>query len=183
MQLNMLQMQRPGGMGFGTPMMNGSIGYEERAQNINQLVLEWALRQAKNARHPSPAILEQSTSGISFENFSTIPNSMGHVSVGSIVKKVSHKKTVTPYLHGSGTFKIESSHHLARFWGQRKNRSQMNYDKLSRSLRQYYKKGREEGSEQRVNDNFRNHPETGEETTSGVQVLASLQPLGLGPDG
>jgi hypothetical protein len=40
-----------------------------------------------------------------------------------------------------GTFKIESSHHLARYWGQRKNRSQMNYDKLSRSLRQYYKKG------------------------------------------
>uniref|UniRef100_A0A0N5CVU4 DNA-binding protein D-ETS-4 n=1 Tax=Thelazia callipaeda TaxID=103827 RepID=A0A0N5CVU4_THECL len=40
-----------------------------------------------------------------------------------------------------GTFKIESSHHLARFWGQRKNRTQMNYDKLSRSLRQYYKKG------------------------------------------
>ncbi|VDO91772.1 unnamed protein product [Heligmosomoides polygyrus] len=39
-----------------------------------------------------------------------------------------------------GTFKIESSHHLARFWGQRKNRAQMNYDKLSRSLRQYYKK-------------------------------------------
>uniref|UniRef100_F1LGW8 DNA-binding protein D-ETS-4 n=1 Tax=Ascaris suum TaxID=6253 RepID=F1LGW8_ASCSU len=33
-----------------------------------------------------------------------------------------------------GTFKIESSHHLARFWGQRKNRAQMNYDKLSRSL-------------------------------------------------
>ncbi|CAJ0937925.1 unnamed protein product, partial [Mesorhabditis belari] len=40
-----------------------------------------------------------------------------------------------------GTFKIESSHALARIWGQRKNRSQMNYDKLSRSLRQYYKKG------------------------------------------
>lgn len=40
-----------------------------------------------------------------------------------------------------GTFKIESSHHLARYWGIRKNRSAMNYDKLSRSLRQYYKKG------------------------------------------
>ncbi|KAI6222348.1 DNA-binding protein D-ETS-4 [Aphelenchoides fujianensis] len=40
-----------------------------------------------------------------------------------------------------GTFKIESSNHLARFWGLRKNRTQMNYDKLSRSLRQYYKKG------------------------------------------
>lgn len=41
-----------------------------------------------------------------------------------------------------GTFKIESSLLLARYWGQRKNRSQMNYDKLSRSLRQYYKKGK-----------------------------------------
>ncbi|CAK5081321.1 unnamed protein product [Meloidogyne enterolobii] len=40
-----------------------------------------------------------------------------------------------------GTFKIESSHHLARYWGIRKNRAAMNYDKLSRSLRQYYKKG------------------------------------------
>jgi hypothetical protein len=37
--------------------------------------------------------------------------------------------------------KIESSHSLARYWGLRKNRSAMNYDKLSRSLRQYYKKG------------------------------------------
>ena len=41
----------------------------------------------------------------------------------------------------AGTFKIESSHHLARYWGIRKNRMAMNYDKLSRSLRQYYKKG------------------------------------------
>lgn len=41
----------------------------------------------------------------------------------------------------TGTFKIESSHHLARYWGIRKNRMAMNYDKLSRSLRQYYKKG------------------------------------------
>jgi hypothetical protein len=39
-----------------------------------------------------------------------------------------------------GTFKIESSHNLARLWGLRKNRAAMNYDKLSRSLRQYYKK-------------------------------------------
>lgn len=39
-----------------------------------------------------------------------------------------------------GTFKIESSHNLARLWGARKNRSAMNFDKLSRSLRQYYKK-------------------------------------------
>jgi len=42
--------------------------------------------------------------------------------------------------HSAGIFKIEDSHKLARLWGQRKNRPAMNYDKLSRSLRQYYKK-------------------------------------------
>lgn len=30
---------------------------------------------------------------------------------------------------------------MARLWGVRKNRPAMNYDKLSRSIRQYYKKG------------------------------------------
>jgi len=30
---------------------------------------------------------------------------------------------------------------VAKLWGERKNRPQMNYDKLSRSIRQYYKKG------------------------------------------
>lgn len=41
----------------------------------------------------------------------------------------------------SGIFKIEDSVRVARLWGQRKNRPAMNYDKLSRSIRQYYKKG------------------------------------------
>ncbi|KAL2090987.1 hypothetical protein ACEWY4_013250 [Coilia grayii] len=40
-----------------------------------------------------------------------------------------------------GIFKIEDSAQVARLWGQRKNRPAMNYDKLSRSIRQYYKKG------------------------------------------
>jgi SAM pointed domain-containing ETS transcription factor len=40
-----------------------------------------------------------------------------------------------------GIFKIEDSQRVARLWGQRKNRPAMNYDKLSRSIRQYYKKG------------------------------------------
>ncbi len=41
----------------------------------------------------------------------------------------------------AGIFKIEDSVRVAKLWGQRKNRPAMNYDKLSRSIRQYYKKG------------------------------------------
>ena len=41
----------------------------------------------------------------------------------------------------NGVFKIEDSVRVARLWGARKNRPAMNYDKLSRSIRQYYKKG------------------------------------------
>ena len=39
-----------------------------------------------------------------------------------------------------GIFKIEDSSYVAKLWGLRKNRPAMNYDKLSRSIRQYYKK-------------------------------------------
>lgn len=45
------------------------------------------------------------------------------------------------FLLSKGIFKIEDSAHVARLWGIRKNRPAMNYDKLSRSIRQYYKKG------------------------------------------
>ncbi|XP_022653351.1 protein C-ets-1-like isoform X2 [Varroa destructor] len=40
-----------------------------------------------------------------------------------------------------GIFKIEDSVRVAKLWGRRKNRPAMNYDKLSRSIRQYYRKG------------------------------------------
>lgn len=40
-----------------------------------------------------------------------------------------------------GVFKIEDSVKVAKLWGKRKNKPKMNYDKLSRSIRQYYKKG------------------------------------------
>ena len=36
---------------------------------------------------------------------------------------------------------IVDSVRVAELWGKRKNRPAMNFDKLSRSLRQYYKKG------------------------------------------
>ena len=40
-----------------------------------------------------------------------------------------------------GIFKIVDSVRLAELWGKTKNYPAMNFDKLSRSLRQYYKKG------------------------------------------
>ena len=39
-----------------------------------------------------------------------------------------------------GIFRITDSSQVASLWGKRKNRPAMNYDKLSRSIRQYYKK-------------------------------------------
>ncbi|CAE1238190.1 SPDEF [Acanthosepion pharaonis] len=52
-----------------------------------------------------------------------------------------HNNCIRWLSNKDGIFKIEDSAHVARLWGQRKNRPAMNYDKLSRSLRQYYKKG------------------------------------------
>lgn len=39
-----------------------------------------------------------------------------------------------------GEFKLQNSEEVARMWGLRKNKTNMNYDKLSRALRYYYDK-------------------------------------------
>ena len=39
-----------------------------------------------------------------------------------------------------GEFKLHNSEEVARMWGLRKNKTNMNYDKLSRALRYYYDK-------------------------------------------
>ncbi|XP_053281518.1 SAM pointed domain-containing Ets transcription factor [Pleuronectes platessa] len=58
-----------------------------------------------------------------------------------LLKPHSYSRCIRWINKEKGIFKIEDSAHVARLWGIRKNRPAMNYDKLSRSIRQYYKKG------------------------------------------
>ncbi len=77
----------------------------------------------------------------------TAPSPNGsHIHLWQFLKELLSQPTV----HGSairwldrqrGVFKIEDSVRVAKLWGKRKNRPAMNYDKLSRSIRQYYRKG------------------------------------------
>ncbi|XP_022258259.1 DNA-binding protein D-ETS-4-like isoform X3 [Limulus polyphemus] len=76
----------------------------------------------------------------------TRPGSHSHIHLWQFLKELLSQ----PQMYGScirwldrpkSIFKIEDSVRVARLWGKRKNRPAMNYDKLSRSIRQYYKKG------------------------------------------
>ncbi|XP_069560520.1 SAM pointed domain-containing Ets transcription factor-like [Brachyistius frenatus] len=58
-----------------------------------------------------------------------------------LLKPHSYSRCIRWLNKEKGIFKIEDTAHVARLWGIRKNRPAMNYDKLSRSIRQYYKKG------------------------------------------
>lgn len=49
--------------------------------------------------------------------------------------------SVIKWTDPTGEFKVLETEELARLWGGRKGRNNMNYDKLSRSLRYYYDKG------------------------------------------
>ncbi|XP_071400044.1 ETS domain-containing protein Elk-3-like isoform X4 [Centroberyx affinis] len=51
----------------------------------------------------------------------------------------SHKHLIC-WTSGDGEFKLLKSEEVAKLWGLRKNKTNMNYDKLSRALRYYYDK-------------------------------------------
>lgn len=78
----------------------------------------------------------RSKSSRTFQSTSDIP-----ISVTDSVIQNSNQANFILISLPIGIFKIEDSAHVARLWGIRKNRPAMNYDKLSRSIRQYYKKG------------------------------------------
>ena len=99
---------------------------------------------------------ERAGSSASTKNGTRLPNVAGasattspngsHIHLWQFLKELLSQ----PTQHGSairwldrqrGVFKIEDSVRVAKLWGKRKNRPAMNYDKLSRSIRQYYRKG------------------------------------------
>lgn len=50
-----------------------------------------------------------------------------------------HKHLIC-WTSNDGEFKLLKSEEVAKLWGLRKNKTNMNYDKLSRALRYYYDK-------------------------------------------
>ncbi|KAB7506643.1 ETS domain-containing protein Elk-3 [Armadillidium nasatum] len=51
-----------------------------------------------------------------------------------------HYKNLICWTNNEGEFKLVNAEEVARLWGLRKNKTNMNYDKLSRALRYYYDK-------------------------------------------
>ncbi|XP_022251563.1 ETS domain-containing protein Elk-3-like isoform X2 [Limulus polyphemus] len=47
---------------------------------------------------------------------------------------------IITWMNNDGEFKLVNAEEVARLWGLRKNKNNMNYDKLSRALRYYYDK-------------------------------------------
>ncbi|XP_054761670.2 SAM pointed domain-containing Ets transcription factor-like [Lytechinus pictus] len=79
-------------------------------------------------------------------NTSMTPNHTGGIQLWQFLKELLLQPNSYSYCirwmdRSQGIFKIEDSVEVARLWGLRKNRPAMNYDKLSRSIRQYYRKG------------------------------------------
>ncbi|CAB3388003.1 Hypothetical predicted protein [Cloeon dipterum] len=48
--------------------------------------------------------------------------------------------SIIMWTNAEGEFKLVNAEEVARLWGLRKNKTNMNYDKLSRALRYYYDK-------------------------------------------
>ncbi|XP_030640418.1 ETS domain-containing protein Elk-3 isoform X2 [Chanos chanos] len=56
-----------------------------------------------------------------------------------LLEDQSHRHLIS-WTSGDGEFKLLDAEEVARLWGLRKNKTNMNYDKLSRALRYYYDK-------------------------------------------
>lgn len=50
------------------------------------------------------------------------------------------KKEIISWTNDEGQFKLHQAEEVARLWGLRKNKTNMNYDKLSRALQKDFEK-------------------------------------------
>ena len=108
--------------------------------NLSSSIL--ATTTTKNA----PTSSTPSSSSPSSTTRATATSSSSHIHLWQFLKELLEQPqqfgSAIRWLERSkGVFKIEDSVRVAKLWGARKNRPMMNYDKLSRSIRQYYKKG------------------------------------------
>ncbi|XP_072536912.1 ETS domain-containing protein Elk-1 [Salminus brasiliensis] len=106
----------------------------------------------------------------------------------------SHRHLIS-WTSGDGEFKLLDAEEVARLWGLRKNKTNMNYDKLSRALRYYYDKNiiKKVSGQKFVYkfvtfpdpnsaDGLRG-PEDGQRVSGGEKVDVSLQPKSAGGAG
>ena len=71
-------------------------------------------------------------------------NSGAHIQLWQFLLELlgdASKAHIISWINSTGEFKLHNSEEVARLWGLRKNKTGMNYDKLSRALRYYYHKG------------------------------------------
>ncbi|XP_035377753.1 ETS domain-containing protein Elk-1 isoform X2 [Electrophorus electricus] len=106
----------------------------------------------------------------------------------------SHRHLIS-WTSGDGEFKLLDAEEVARLWGLRKNKTNMNYDKLSRALRYYYDKNiiKKVSGQKFVYkfvtfpdpnsaDGMRG-PEEGHRSSSGEKADVSIQPKPVGGRG
>ncbi|XP_016983286.1 DNA-binding protein D-ETS-4 isoform X2 [Drosophila rhopaloa] len=129
-------------------MPNLDLDYNEDSEGEDEMETEAAITPLTSSS-TSPPVATPTTGGTSTAkrpNGGRTGGGGSHIHLWQFLKEL----LALPQVNGTairwidrskGIFKIEDSVRVAKLWGRRKNRPAMNYDKLSRSIRQYYKKG------------------------------------------
>ncbi|XP_055624532.1 DNA-binding protein D-ETS-4 [Toxorhynchites rutilus septentrionalis] len=126
---------------FETESLNGDISDDED----EEMPLDTSSISAQAST--SGSVVTAAATTATSPSGTTKPRQGGsHIHLWQFLKELlatpdQHQGAIRWIDRSKGVFKIEDSVRVARLWGRRKNRPAMNYDKLSRSIRQYYKKG------------------------------------------
>ncbi|XP_052844068.1 DNA-binding protein D-ETS-4 isoform X1 [Drosophila gunungcola] len=133
-------------------MPNLDLDYNEDSEDDEEMETEAAITPLTTSSSTSPPAATPTNGGAAPQPATKRPNGGrtggggSHIHLWQFLKEL----LASPQVNGTairwidrskGIFKIEDSVRVAKLWGRRKNRPAMNYDKLSRSIRQYYKKG------------------------------------------